>query len=196
MQINIILAGVGGQGILTIAAVIDHAALQSGLTVRQAEVHGMSQRGGAVQSHLRIADHEIYSDLIAEGTANLILSVEPLEALRYLPFLAPDGKIVTATNSFINMEGYPAMEHIIEELHRTDHPVLVNAAELAREAGSIRTSNMVMLGAAAPFIGIAAATLETSIEKLFQAKGADITAMNIRAFRAGQALSQLQATAT
>ena len=196
MQINIILAGVGGQGILTIAAVIDHSALQSGLTVRQAEVHGMSQRGGAVQSHLRISDREIYSDLIAEGTANLILSVEPLEALRYLPFLAPDGRIVTSTDSFINMEGYPTMEQIFDELHRTNHPVLVNAAELAREAGSIRTSNMVMLGAAAPFIGIAAETLEASIEKLFQAKGADIAAMNIRAFRTGQALSQLQATPT
>ncbi len=196
MQINIILAGVGVQGILTIAAVIDHAALQSGLTVRQAEVHGMSQRGGAVQSHLRISDREIYSDLIAEGTANLILSVEPLEALRYLPFLAPDGRIVTSTDSFINMEGYPTMEQIFDELHRTNHPVLVNAAELAREAGSIRTSNMVMLGAAAPFIGIAAETLEASIEKLFQAKGVDIAAMNIRAFRTGQALSQLQATPT
>ncbi|MFZ4526641.1 MAG: indolepyruvate oxidoreductase subunit beta [Chlorobium sp.] len=195
MQINIILAGVGGQGILTIAAVIDHAALQSGLTVRQAEVHGMSQRGGAVQSHLRISDKEIFSDLIAEGTANLILSVEPLEALRYLPFLAPGGRVVTATDSFINMVGYPSMEQILDELHRTNHPVLVNAAELAREAGSIRTSNMVMLGAGAPFIGIAAETLEASIEKLFQAKGADITAMNIRAFRTGQALSQLQATA-
>ncbi len=196
MQINIILAGVGGQGILTIAAVIDHAALQSGLTVRQAEVHGMSQRGGAVQSHLRISDREIFSDLVAEGTANLILSVEPLEALRYLPFLAPDGRIVTATDSFINMEGYPSMEQIFEELHRTNHPVLVNAAELAREAGSIRTSNMVMLGAGSPFIGIAAETLEASIEKLFQAKGADIIAMNIRAFRTGEAFSQLQATLT
>ena len=140
MKINIILAGVGGQGILTIAAVIDHAALQSGLTVRQAEVHGMSQRGGAVQSHLRISDKEIFSDLIAEGTANLILSVEPLEALRYLPFLAPEGRIVTATDSFINMEGYPSMEQILDELHRTNLPVLVNAVELAREAGSIRTS--------------------------------------------------------
>ncbi len=196
MQINIILAGVGGQGILTIAAVIDHAALQSGLTVRQAEVHGMSQRGGAVQSHLRISDREIFSDLVAEGTANLILSVEPLEALRYLPFLAPDGRIVTATDSFINMEGYPSMEQIFEELHRTNLPVLVNAAELAREAGSIRTSNMVMLGAGSPFIGIAAETLEASIEKLFQAKGADIIAMNIRAFRTGEAFSQLQATLT
>ncbi len=196
MQINIILAGVGGQGILTIAAVIDQAALQSGLIVRQAEVHGMSQRGGAVQSHLRIADQEIYSDLIAEGTANLILSVEPLEALRYLPFLASDGRIVTSTDLFINMEGYPAVEHIHAELNRTNRPVLVSAAELARKAGSPRTSNMVMLGAASPFTGLASHELETSIEKLFSAKGDEIVAMNIRAFRTGKALSQHQATAS
>ncbi len=196
MQINIILAGVGGQGILTIAAVIDHAALQSGLIVRQAEVHGMSQRGGAVQSHLRIADQEIYSDLIAEGTANLILSVEPLEALRYLPFLASEGRIVTSTDLFINMEGYPAMEHIHAELHRTNRPVLVSAADLARKAGNLRTSNMVMLGAASPFTGLASQELEASIEKLFAAKGDEIVAMNIRAFRTGQALSQHQATET
>ena len=196
MQINIILAGVGGQGILTIAAVIDHAALQSGLIVRQAEVHGMSQRGGAVQSHLRIADQEIYSDLIAEGTANLILSVEPLEALRYLPFLASEGRIVTSTDLFINMEGYPAMEHIHAELHRTIRPVLVSAADLARKAGNLRTSNMVMLGAASPFTGLASQELEASIEKLFAAKGDEIVAMNIRAFRTGHSLSQHQATET
>ena len=196
MQINIILAGVGGQGILTIAAVIDHAALQSGLIVRQAEVHGMSQRGGAVQSHLRIADQEIYSDLIAEGTANLILSVEPLEALRYLPFLASEGRIVTSTDLFINMEGYPAMEHIHAELHRTNRPVLVSAADLARKAGNLRTSNMVMLGAASPFTGLASQELEASIEKLFRAKGDEIVAMNIRAFRTGKALSQPQASNT
>ncbi len=195
MEINIILAGVGGQGILTIAAVIDMAALQSGLTVRQAEVHGMSQRGGAVQSHLRIADREIYSDLIAEGTANLILSVEPLEALRYLPFLAAEGRMVTSTDPFINMAGYPTMEAILVELHRTGQPVLVNAAELAREAGSVRTSNMIMLGAAAPFTGLAPEALEAAIGRLFQAKGADIVEMNIRAFRRGKLLSQQQATA-
>jgi indolepyruvate ferredoxin oxidoreductase, beta subunit len=196
MQINIILAGVGGQGILTIAAVIDQAALQSGLIVRQAEVHGMSQRGGAVQSHLRIADQEIYSDLIAEGTANLILSVEPLEALRYLPFLASEGRIVTSTDLFVNMEGYPAMEHIHAELHRTNRPVLVSAAELARKAGNPRTSNMVMLGAASPFTGLEAQELEASIEKIFAAKGDEIVAMNIRAFRTGKALSQPQASNT
>ena len=193
MQTNIILAGVGGQGILTIAAVIDIAVLQSGLTVRQAEVHGMSQRGGAVQSHLRISDREIYSDLIAEGTANLILSVEPLEALRYLPFLATDGKIVTSTESFINMENYPAMEDILNELHRTNQPVLVNATELARQAGSPRTSNMVMLGAAAPYTGIAHEGLESAISQLFRAKGEEIVTMNIRAFRTGKALFHHQA---
>jgi indolepyruvate ferredoxin oxidoreductase beta subunit len=194
MQINIILAGVGGQGILSIAAVIDRAALQSGLTVRQAEVHGMSQRGGAVQSHLRISDTEIYSDLIAQGSADLILSVEPLEALRYLPFLAPGGRVVTATDPLINMSGYPAMEDILAELHRTNRPVLINAAELARQAGSTRTSNMVMLGAGAPFIGIEHARLEAAIAELFQSKGEDIVAMNIRAFRKGEELSQTQST--
>jgi indolepyruvate ferredoxin oxidoreductase beta subunit len=194
MQTNIILAGVGGQGILSIAAVIDHAALQSGLIIRQTEVHGMSQRGGSVQSHLRISNREIYSDLIAEGTANLILSVEPHEALRYLPYLAPEGRVITSTNPFINIENYPAMADILTELHRTNRPVLVNAAELALEAGHARTSNMVMLGAAAPYIDIAVEQLESAIEELFHIKGGDIVAVNIKAFRKGQKLSQTQET--
>jgi indolepyruvate ferredoxin oxidoreductase beta subunit len=189
MQKNIILAGVGGQGILSIAAVIDWAALKEGLEIRQAEVHGMSQRGGAVQSHLRIADHEIFADLISLGTADLILSVEPLEALRYLPWLSPEGRGVTSLDPFINMPGYPPMEHILEELGKTNRPVLVNAAELAREAGSARSSNMVMLGAAAPFTGIEADRLEAGIEALFGAKGKEIVDINIRAFRLGQQLS-------
>ena len=189
MQKNIILAGVGGQGILTIAAVIDWAALNGGLEIRQAEVHGMSQRGGAVQSHLRIADHDLFADLIALGTADLILSVEPLEALRYLPYLAPGGRVVTSLDPFVNMPGYPTMEEIISELGKTDRPVLVNAAELARESGSARASNMVMLGAAAPFTGIGPERLEAGIEALFGGKGREIIDINIRAFRLGQQLS-------
>ncbi len=196
MQSNIILAGVGGQGILTIAAVIDRAALQSGLTIRQTEVHGMSQRGGAVQSHLRISDKEIYSDLIPEGAADLILSVEPLEALRYMPFLAPDGRIITSIDPFINIENYPSIEDILAELHRTNRPVLVNATELAREAGNAKTSNMVMLGAASRYIGIDEKQLESAIGKLFHGKGSAIVAVNIKAFRKGQELSQTQATET
>jgi indolepyruvate ferredoxin oxidoreductase beta subunit len=189
MQKNIILAGVGGQGILSIAAVIDWAALQDGLEIRQAEVHGMSQRGGAVQSHLRIADHELFADLIALGTADLILSVEPLEALRYLPWLAPEGRVVTSLDPFVNMPGYPTMEEIVAELGKTDRPVLVNAAELAREAGTARASNMVMLGAGAPFTGIAPERLEAGIAALFGAKGQEIVDINIRAFRKGLRLS-------
>ncbi|TNJ39493.1 indolepyruvate oxidoreductase subunit beta [Chlorobaculum thiosulfatiphilum] len=189
MQKNIILAGVGGQGILSIAAVIDWAALQEGLNLRQAEVHGMSQRGGAVQSHLRISDQEIFADLIGLGTADLILSVEPLEALRYLPYLAPSGRVVTSLDPFVNMTGYPSMEEIEAELGKTDRPVLVHAAELAREAGSARASNMVMLGAGAPFTGIAPSKLEAGIEALFGSKGREIVEINIRAFRAGVQLS-------
>jgi indolepyruvate ferredoxin oxidoreductase beta subunit len=189
MQKNIILAGVGGQGILSIAAVIDWAALKEGLNIRQAEVHGMSQRGGAVQSHLRISDRELYSDLIALGTAHLILSVEPLEAIRYLPFLSPDGRVVTAVEPLVNMPGYPPLEAILDELRRTDRPVFVHAADIARQAGNARTSNMVMLGAAAPFTGITPELLEAGIETLFGAKGSEIVDVNIRAFRMGQALS-------
>ena len=189
MQKNIILAGVGGQGILSIAAVIDWAALKAGLEIRQAEVHGMSQRGGAVQSHLRIADHEIFADLISLGTADLILSVEPLEALRYLPWLGPGGRVVTSLDPFINMPGYPTMEKILSDLGKTDRPVLVQAAEMAREAGSLRASNMVMLGAGAPFTGIAPEKLEEGIEALFGAKGREIVDINIRAFRKGLQLS-------
>ncbi|NTV98626.1 MAG: indolepyruvate oxidoreductase subunit beta [Chlorobiaceae bacterium] len=196
MQINIILAGVGGQGILTIASVINHAAIQKGLHIRQAEVHGMSQRGGAVQSHLRISAKKIYSDLISRGSSHLIISVEPLEALRYLPYLSPKGKVVSATDPVVNMQGYPDLEAVFAELKRTEKPLLVSAAEHAREAGNIRTSNMVMLGAAAPYTGIKPEDLESGIEKLFLKKGPDIVEMNIRAFRKGLELSQQQASDT
>ena len=194
MEKNIILAGVGGQGILSIAAVIDWAALDAGLHVRQAEVHGMSQQGGAVQSHLRIADSELFADLISLGTADLILSVEPLESLHYLPWLASGGQVVTSTDPFVNVQGYPPVERIINALSSAVKPVLVPAEKLAREAGSSRASNMVMLGAAAPFTGIDPTRLEAGIEALFGAKGAEIVEINIRAFRKGLTLSNANQT--
>ncbi len=189
MEKNIILAGVGGQGILSIAAVIDQAALTAGLNIRQAEVHGMSQRGGAVQSHLRIADHEIYADLITLGSADLILAVEPLEALRYRPWLSPTGTVVTSLDPFVNMPGYPELDTIIRELREGGSPVLVQAAALAHEAGNPRASNMVMLGAATPYTGMAADELETAIAALFGSKGAAVVDSNIRAFRKGLQLT-------
>ena len=185
MNKNIIIAGVGGQGILTIAAIIDLAAMNKGLHVKQAEVHGMSQRGGAVESHLRISDREIFSDLIPRGKADLILAIEPMESLRYLPFLAADGIIVTATEAFNNIADYPDEELVREEIEKSGRHVMVDASKLARSAGNLKAFNVVMLGAAAPYIGIGIDQLKVAIAQLFSSKGQEVVDMNLLAFGKG-----------
>lgn len=183
---NILLAGVGGQGILTIAAIIDHAAMQKNLFIKQAEVHGMSQRGGAVESHLRISDKPIFSDLIPLGEADLILSLEPMEALRYLPFLSKNGIIITATKPFINITSYPNEEDVLTAIKDTGvQHLFVNAEEVAKEAGSLKTVNTVMAGAAANHIGIEKEQLLNSIQAMFASKGEAIVEMNLKAFELG-----------
>lgn len=189
MKKDIILAGVGGQGILTIAAVIDRAALNEDLNIKQAEVHGMSQRGGMVQSHLRISDREIHSDLIPKGSADLILSVEPLETLRYISYLAKDGFICSSLNPFRNIINYPDENDIFLELRKYKNSLLVDADKLARENGNPRTANMVMLGAAAKHTGLVTKQLEESIAMIFENKGREIVEMNVNAFRRGMALN-------
>ncbi|RNC65925.1 indolepyruvate oxidoreductase subunit beta [Proteiniphilum sp. X52] len=186
MHKNIIIAGVGGQGILTIASIIDLAAMNLGLNVKQAEVHGMSQRGGAVESHLRISSEEIFSDLIPLGKADLILSIEPMEALRYLPFLSPAGIIVTATEPYKNIPGYPDEEQLIETIRKSAAHLPVEAASLAGKAGSPKTFNVVMLGAASPYLGIEEKELEKAIGLFFERKGEEIIDMNMKAFRLGK----------
>jgi indolepyruvate ferredoxin oxidoreductase beta subunit len=186
MKKDIILAGVGGQGILSIAAVIGMAAVDMGLSLKQAEVHGMSQRGGAVQSHLRLSDKEIASDLIPEEECDLILSVEPMESLRYLPFLSPEGWVITSSNSFENIPDYPPLEELFSEIRKVGDHVLLDAETLAKELGSVRVSNMVMLGAASTQIGIPEAHLERAVESLFGRKGEEVVNLNISALRAGK----------
>jgi indolepyruvate ferredoxin oxidoreductase beta subunit len=186
MKKDIILAGVGGQGILSIAAVIGMAAVESGLYLKQAEVHGMSQRGGAVQSHLRISDSPIASDLIPEGSCDMILSVEPMEALRYLPFLAKDGWVVTSTKTFENIEDYPAEDKLFEEIRLIENHVLIDAFAIARELGSQKVSNMVMLGAASAHLGISNENMEAALNMLFGRKGEEVVALNIKALKAGK----------
>jgi indolepyruvate ferredoxin oxidoreductase beta subunit len=154
MQKNIIIAGVGGQGILTIASIIDLAAMNLGLNLKQAEVHGMSQRGGAVESHLRISSKEIYSDLIPLGKADLILSIEPMESLRYLPFLSPEGIIVTTTEPYENIGNYPDIDDLLNNIRMSAKHLLVDAKIIAQEAGGSKTYNIAMLGAASPYLGI------------------------------------------
>ena len=179
MKTDIILSGVGGQGILSIAAVIGEAALKEGLYMKQAEVHGMSQRGGDVQSNLRLSDEPIASDLI--------ISLEPMESLRYLPYLKKEGWLVTNSRPFVNIPNYPEIEKVNAELDRLPHKVVLDVEEIAKEAGSVRAANIVMLGAAAPFIGIEYDKIEAGIRQIF---GEDIVNMNLKALKAGYDLAQ------
>jgi len=186
MKTDIILAGVGGQGILTIAAAIGMASLYENKFVKQAEVHGMSQRGGAVQSHLRLSDKQIASDLIPLGNADLILSVEPMEALRYLPFLAKQGWVVTNSVPFINISDYPSITRIEEELKALPQTIWLNADQIAKDCLSPKSSNIVMLGAASENLGLEIDSLRAAIEQIFSRKGQDVIDANIRAFEAGR----------
>jgi len=186
MKQDIILAGVGGQGILSIAAVLGMAAVESGLHLKQAEVHGMSQRGGAVESHLRISDSPIASDLIPQGSGDMILSVEPMEALRYLPFLSGDGWLVTSSRTFENIDDYPAEEELFKEIRRVKNHVIIDAYTIAREIGSQKISNMVMLGAASEYLGISMERLEGAVSRLFGRKGEEVVQLNIKALNAGK----------
>lgn len=185
MKTDIVLAGVGGQGILSIATILGTAALDENLYIKQAEVHGMSQRGGDVQSNLRISSNPIASDLIPYKGADLIVSLEPMEALRYVPYLSDKGWVVTNTVPFKNIENYPNEDQILQELQACDNLVAFDMDKVAKEIGSPRSSNMVLLGAASPFIELSQLQIENAIEKVFSAKGDKIVEANIKAFREG-----------
>lgn len=185
MKTDIILAGVGGQGILTIATILGRAALREDLHIKQAEVHGMSQRGGDVQSNLRISSTPIASDLIPTGAADIIVSLEPMEALRYVPCLSPKGWIVTSTAPFNNITDYPAVETLLDELSQWPNTIAFDMEEAAREVANPRASNMVLLGAAAPFTGIAPEKIEEAIRAVFASKGEAIIESNVKAFNRG-----------
>lgn len=187
MHTDIILSGVGGQGILSIATVIGSAAIKEGLYIKQAEVHGMSQRGGDVQSNLRISSDPIASDLIPLGKADIIISLEPMEALRYLPYLKEGGYVVTNATPLINIPNYPDVEQLMATLKALPHEVIIDADNIAKEAaGNTRASNFVMLGAASPFIEIPFEYLEKGIAAIFERKGNEVVEMNLKALRAGR----------
>ena len=191
MKQDIILAGVGGQGILSIATVIGSAALEQGLHLKQAEVHGMSQRGGDVQSNLRLSSDPIYSDLIPRGGADLIVSLEPMEALRYVPYLAPDGWIITNTTPMVNIPNYPEMEKVMQELGKFPQVVAIDVDAIAKDLGSARAANMVLLGAMAAVLHILEPEkLREGIRRIFARKGDAVVESNIKAFDAGLQFSQ------
>jgi indolepyruvate ferredoxin oxidoreductase, beta subunit len=193
MKKDIILCGVGGQGILSIATVIGEAATEANLYLKQAEVHGMSQRGGDVQSNLRLSTDTIYSDLIPQGKADVIISMEPMESLRYLPYLAKDGMIVTSNKPFINIPNYPDQEALKAELESMPKVVTLDIDSVAKEAGNLRGANMVLLGMAAPYIEILTVEqLRSAIAVIFARKGESIVNSNLKAFDAGVAAAKQQ----
>ncbi len=186
MKKDIILSGVGGQGILSVATIIGEAATRMGLTLKQAEVHGMSQRGGDVQSNLRLSDAAIASDLIPLGAADMILSLEPMEALRYLPYLSADGWIITSTAPFKNIPNYPDEEALLAELKSQPHVVALDIEKLAKENQMPKSGNVILLGAAAAFLQIIdASTLRESVGRIFASKGEAVVALNYQAFDLG-----------
>lgn len=187
MKKDIMLAGVGGQGILTIATIIGTAALSEGLELKQAEVHGMSQRGGDVQSHMRLSSKNIASDLIPEGKADLVISVEPMESLRYVNMLHKEkGWLVTSMNPFNNIAKYPELEDVLKDIWKLPRHVTIDAEKVAKEQGSIKAANIVVLGAATPYLDIKFESLEDAIRTVFAPKGEDMVKLNLKALRAGR----------
>ena len=186
MKKDIILAGVGGQGILTIATIIGDAAAVAGINLKQAEVHGMSQRGGDVQSNLRLSTETIYSDLVREAAADLIISMEPMEALRYLPYLNKEGWVVTSSQPLKNIPNYPDEEAIMEELQALPHMAALAIEDIAKQNNMPKSANIVLLGMAAPYIEILSPEqLRQSIARVFASKGEQVVKINQQAFDLG-----------
>lgn len=190
MKIDIILSGVGGQGILSIATIIGEAVLSAGLYMKQSEVHGMSQRGGDVQSNLRISDKPIFSDLIPMGQADIILSLEPMEALRYLPYLKQDGYLITNSVPFVNIPNYPEASELEQALAQVKQKVVLDVDSLAKECASVRSANMVLLGAATPFLPLSYEQFEQGIRSIFGRKGEEVVQKNLQALAAGKAFAE------
>ena len=186
MKTDIILAGVGGQGILSIATIIGEAATKAGLNLKQAEVHGMSQRGGDVQSNLRLSDQPIYSDLIPRGKADLIIAMEPMEALRYMDFTNEDTWVITSSNAFVNIPNYPELDKVIAELDKLPHVQKMAIEDIAKENKMPRGANMILLGMAAPYLEIVTPDqLREAITTIFERKGEAVVESNIKAFNIG-----------
>ena len=186
MKTDIILCGVGGQGILSIATIIGEAAMNENLFIKQAEVHGMSQRGGDVQSNLRISSDPIHSDLIPKGGADVIISMETMEALRYLPYLKKDGWIITSATPFVNIPNYPDMAVIEADLKKLPHVISINIEQMAKDNGVPRSANVILLGAAQKALGIEYVKLEDAIRRVFGRKGEAIVEANIKALALGR----------
>lgn len=190
MKKDIILAGVGGQGILSIAATVGMAAIAGNINIKQSEVHGMSQRGGDVRSHLRLSSDPIASDVIPKGKADIIISVEPMEGLRYLPYFSNEGWLVTNSTPYINIPDYPTMDELTASIQKVKNNIIIDADAIAKEINARRSSNIVMLGAASPFLDLSMELLEEGLRQIFGRKGEEIVNQNIEALHKGREFTE------
>ncbi len=185
---NIIVCGVGGQGVILFSDIIAHLALASGLDVKKSEVHGMAQRGGSVTSHIRYATR-VYSPLIEEGTADVIIAFEQLEALRYIHFLSPSGILIYDP---LRIEPLPVQIGLVEKMPdatlkqritaRAPHNYPVDAFATACQLGNPRIQNTVMLGAVSRFLGFPINLYHQAIKTLVKPQFIE---QNMKAFAAG-----------
>lgn len=185
MKADVVLCGVGGQGVLTVAGLLAEAARRRGLHVRQGEIHGMSQRGGAVEATLRMSDAPIAGPQIGRGRVDLLIATEPLEALRNVDRLAPSGVAVAATDPVDDIDGYPDLDELLDRLRALPRAVLVPAGALARKAGAVKAANVVVVGAALPFLPLDAEGVESVIRDAFAARGERLVEANLAALAAG-----------
>lgn len=193
MKYDIIVAGVGGQGVVSVGAIIARSAIRSGLWATQSEVHGMAQRGGSVISHLRLSRAPIESGTIGHGHADLLIGMEPVESLRHIDFLRPTGDLLVSTNPIRNIPFYPDLDKILGSIRKLPNTATVDAERIARQAGSARAANIVMIGAASHVLPIAESHIRRVIEEWFGSKGAKVVRTNLDAFALGQEAVQCKA---
>ena len=188
MKFDLIIVGVGGQGTILASNVIGRSAVKEGIPIKAAETHGMAQRGGSVENHVRIGCK--YGPLIPEGSADALLGFEPAEAVKHSHFLSRDGVAIINTEKIIPLSTtskgfkYPDVDYLISEFKRVFKNVItLNAAGLAREAGSIMTVNTVMLGVLTRYLPIKERIIVETITELVPKK---LVEVNLRAFEAGR----------
>jgi indolepyruvate ferredoxin oxidoreductase beta subunit len=188
IEFDLVIVGVGGQGTILSSDIIGLAAVNSGVPVQASETHGMAQRGGSVENHVRIG--LTYGSLIPKRQADCILGLEPVEALRAVDYLSSGGVIMVNTNTILPITAlsgaceYPDVDMMINELRNyCKELVAVDANSIAKQAGHPLTANVVMIGALSKFIPLSVEKLEESICRLVPPKTMDV---NIEAFRLGR----------
>jgi indolepyruvate ferredoxin oxidoreductase beta subunit len=186
MKKDIVFAGVGGQGVVSAAAILVSQLDRLGYKCKQNEVHGMAQRGGAVVCFVRVSNDEIFSDIIPKGAADIILATEPMEALRYIDYLAADGTIISSNVPYKNIE-YPEVSNIIGALKK-NHTIVVDIEKLVGELKNEKVSNIAMVGALSKVLNIDGLRdgILKDIEKRFAKKGEAVLKLNYTAFEYGE----------